>query len=116
MVGIFIGVTPIWGLQTIVAIILSHVLNLNKVLTIVACSLTIPPLIPAIAYVSFLIGGVFIKHNGVILDYSQGITLGNISGGFWQYCLGSILLAFVTAILFGLMTYCLLTIYGKKTV
>ena len=47
MLGIFMGIVPIWGYQMLATLFLAHVLKLNKVIAIVAANISIPPMIPS---------------------------------------------------------------------
>jgi uncharacterized protein (DUF2062 family) len=113
MVGTFLGIIPIWGWQIAAAIAISMIFKLNKMMTIVASNISIPPMIPVIIFGSYEIGGIFITKNSIDLKYNSGITLEYISRNFLQYLVGSIVLAVAAAILFGLVTYILLSIFRK---
>ena len=53
MFGVFMGIVPIWGYQMIVAGVLAHLMGLNKVITIVASNISIPPMIPFLLFGSY---------------------------------------------------------------
>jgi len=57
MLGVFMGIFPIWGYQMITAIVLAHVFKLNKFIVIVAANISIVPMIPVILYLSYITGG-----------------------------------------------------------
>ncbi len=113
MVGVFLGIIPIWGWQIAAAIVISMVFKLNRMMTIVASNISIPPMIPVVVYGSYLMGGLFVKEDAIKLDYDSGITLEYISRNFLQYLVGSIVLAFAAALIFGLITYVLLVVFRK---
>ena len=50
MLGVFMGIVPIWGYQMLATLFLAHVLKLNKVIAIVAANISIPPMIPFLLY------------------------------------------------------------------
>lgn len=54
--GIFFALAPIWGLQTLSALLVAHVLRLNKVVMVTICNLSCPPTIPFILYLNLVIG------------------------------------------------------------
>jgi glycosyltransferase involved in cell wall biosynthesis len=113
-VGVFLGIIPIWGWQIATAIVVSIFFKLNRMMTIVSSNISIPPMIPVIVYGSYLTGGLVVHKNAVKVDYSPGITLNDISTNFFQYLVGSIILAFVASLFFGLLTYVLLVIFRKS--
>lgn len=113
MVGVFLGIIPIWGWQIAAAVVISMVFKLNRMMTIVSSNISIPPMIPLVVYGSYLMGGIFIKEDAVKFDYDPGITLEYISRNFLQYLVGSIVLAFAAALILGLITYVLLVIFRK---
>lgn len=113
MVGVFIGIIPIWGWQIATAILVSMVFKLNKMMTIVSSNISIPPMIPVVIYGSYLMGGLFVKEDAIKLDYDSGITLEYISRNFLQYLVGSFALAFSAALLLGIFTYIMLIVFRK---
>ena len=56
MLGVFMGIVPIWGYQLVTAIALAYLFRLNKLLVIVAANISLPPMIPLILYLSYLTG------------------------------------------------------------
>jgi glycosyltransferase involved in cell wall biosynthesis len=112
--GIFMGIIPIWGFQLMAAIFLAIVLKLNKPLVIVAANISVPPMIPIIIFASYKAGGFWMGKNAVQFDYSKSTSLLSIKNNLQQYILGSISLAIVAAIFFGLLTFILLKLFNKK--
>lgn len=112
--GIFMGIIPLWGFQLVLAIFLSILLRLNKALVIIAANISLPPLIPPIIYLSYKIGGLWTDRHEVNLSLDEHITLETIHLNFLQYLYGSITLAVVAGLLFGAITYILLTVFGHK--
>lgn len=108
MAGVFIGLSPLWGLQTITSVFASYIFKLNKVLTIGASFISLPPLIPVIIYGGYQFGGVFFPNRAIYPDYSENISYGVIIDGFWQYLVGSIILATLVSLLAGALAYLLL--------
>lgn len=115
MVGVFIGIIPIWGWQIAAAIVVSVLFRLNKMMTVVASNISIPPMIPVIIYGSYLIGGLFMPAEAVSLEYNSGISLEYVSQNFLQYLIGSFALAIAASLVFGLITWVLLVIFRKRT-
>ena len=102
-VGVFMGIVPIWGFQMAVALLLAAVFRLNKALTIIASNISIPPMIPIIVFLSFLLGRLWMGSNAVYMMFSRNITMRAIKLNIEQYVYGSITLAVVA----GLAAYCI---------
>jgi len=112
--GIFMGIVPVWGWQTIIALSLAFVFRLNKIITLMAANISIPPMIPIILYVSYITGGLLLG-NGTQVNY-QGITFEFVMKNLYQYVIGACVFAAVFGIFCGLLTYVLLVIFRKKPV
>ena len=112
--GIFMGIIPIWGFQLIVAIFLSVVLKLNKVLVILFANISIPPVIPFVIYASYKVGAYWMPGSAHDISFSKSLSLSAIRYNFSQYLLGSVTLAIVSGLAAGLLTFGLLKIFKKK--
>jgi glycosyltransferase involved in cell wall biosynthesis len=104
MLGVFMGIAPIWGYQLITAIALAYLLRLNKVLVIVAANISIPPLIPVILYFSFVTGSI-VMGKGAHLDLITPVTLPFLRNNLFQYIIGSLSLALILSLLSGLIMF-----------
>ncbi|KFF07371.1 DUF2062 domain-containing protein [Flavobacterium reichenbachii] len=110
--GIFIGISPFWGFQTILLLFFATLFRLNKVIAFMSSNVSFPPFIPFIIYGSLKMGSYFVQTDApLVLDNS--ITLDNIQKNATQYIVGSLILAAVSALLFGLLTYLLLTLFKR---
>jgi uncharacterized protein (DUF2062 family) len=112
--GIFMGIIPIWGFQLASAIFLAILFKLNKPLVIVAANISIPPMIPLIIFLSFKTGAFWMGENAMQVDFSKSITLDSIQNNLVQYIYGSITLAIIAGIAFGLITFIFLKLIDKK--
>jgi glycosyltransferase involved in cell wall biosynthesis len=112
--GIFMGIVPIWGFQLAAAIFLAILFKLNKPLVIIAANISIPPMIPPIIFLSYKTGAFWMGANAMQIDFSNDITIQSIKKNLQQYILGSITLAVVAALVFGLGTFIFLKLIGKK--
>ena len=111
--GIFIGLSPFWGFQTILLFTLAAVFRLNKVIAFLTSNVSFPPFIPLIIYSSLKIGSYFVSNDApLILDSSM--TLDDIQKNAAQYIVGSLILASVSALSVGLLSYLLLTTFSSK--
>lgn len=112
--GLFFGISPLWGYQMIAAVAAAHLLKLNKVIVLVASNISIPPMIPFILYGSFA-AGAFILGEPISFIPSQ-LNLNSISDSLVQYLTGSIAFATVAGIAGMFVSYILLTVFRKVKV
>ncbi|MBZ4043639.1 DUF2062 domain-containing protein [Flavobacterium hibisci] len=111
--GIFIGLSPFWGFQTILLFALAALFRLNKVIAFLTSNISFPPFIPFIIYGSLKIGSIFVPSDtSLFLDSSM--TFDDIQKNAAQYIVGSLILASVSALSAGLISYFLLTAFTKK--
>lgn len=115
-VGVFTGVLPIWGYQLVLAIALAIFFKLNKIITIVAANISLPPMIPIIIYGSFSTGKLILGNSAGNLIFSSHIDFEFIKNNIYQYVVGSVALSIILAILFGSLTYLILLIFRKRKV
>lgn len=111
--GIFIGIAPFWGFQTVLVFFLAIVLKWNKMLAFAFSNISFPPLIPFIIYASIQVGSFFVKGNENFSFY-HNLTFESIKNHTFQYLVGSFILATILAITFGLCSYFLLSLKGKS--
>jgi glycosyltransferase involved in cell wall biosynthesis len=111
--GVFIGISPFWGFQTILLFTFAALFKLNKVIAYLSSNVSFPPFIPFVIYGSLKMGSYFVSNDApLILDSS--VTLDDIQKNATQYIVGSLILASVSALFFGLFSYLLLTAFTKK--
>lgn len=111
--GIFIGISPFWGFQTVLLFTFAALFRLNKVIAYLASNVSFPPFIPFVIYGSLKMGSYFVSNDApLILDSS--VTLDDIQKNATQYIVGSLILASVLALAFGLISYLLLTAFSSK--
>jgi len=96
--GIFIGIIPVWGFQTLIAISLAVVFKLNKALVIVFSQVSFPPLLPLVLWLSYRVGSYYVAN-------PAETSLNNINQHLGQYIYGSLTLAVVGAVLAWLVTF-----------
>ena len=111
--GVFIGLTPLWGLHTILVLSLAVLFKLNKVISFAFTNVSFPPFIPFTVYASIMIGTQVL---GEPTDYSFADFEQNFEfvKSLKTYVVGSFILAFVASIIVGLVSYFLLSLYNKK--
>ncbi|QSW91267.1 DUF2062 domain-containing protein [Flavobacterium endoglycinae] len=111
--GIFIGISPFWGFQTILLFTFAALFRLNKVIAFLSSNVSFPPFIPLVIYGSLKTGSLFISSDApLILDSSA--TLDDIQKNAAQYIVGSLILATVLALSAGLVSYALLSAFSSK--
>lgn len=69
VVGMMVGTTPLIGLHLIICIIAAMTLRLNKFIVYLAANISIPPMIPFLAFLSIQ-GAYFVAHGDfMVMDY-----------------------------------------------
>jgi glycosyltransferase involved in cell wall biosynthesis len=112
--GIFIGIAPFWGLQTVIVLALAVLLKLNKLISFTFSNISIPPMIPFIIYGSLRMGN-------WILNGKNNIEYDNISSDFnillslEEYIIGSFVLAFLSSIVFGVIGFVIFKLIGRSS-
>jgi|TARA_B110000285_G_scaffold205074_1_gene242550 glycosyltransferase involved in cell wall biosynthesis len=111
--GVFIGLTPLWGFHTILVLSLAVLFKLNKVISFAFTNVSFPLFIPFTVYASIMIGTQVL---GEPTDYSFADFEQNFEfvKSLKTFVVGSFILAFVASIIVGLVSYFLLSLYNKK--
>ena len=112
--GVFVGLTPLWGFHTILVLSLAVLFKLNKVISFAFTNVSFPPFIPFIVYTSILIGSYVLGEptDFSFIDFEQNFEFVK---SLKTYVIGSFILAFVASIIVGLVSYFFLSLYNKKT-
>lgn len=110
--GVFIGIIPIWGFQTITVIFLAITFRLNKLLAFAGSNISIPPMIPIIVFTSLQIGGLVLNNDVSQEEASTGFDFGN---HLLEYIVGSFILATLSAIVIWFVSYFLLLKVERKS-
>lgn len=110
--GTFIGISPFWGLHSVLAIMFAAIFKLNKVISFAFSNVSFPIFIPFILYGSlkfggFVLGRTSLEFNQIDENFKVGVYL-------MQYIVGSFALAIVMALLFGLIGYFFLQVFSNK--
>lgn len=114
MLGIFMGIIPIWGYQLVSAIALAYLFRLNKLIVIVTANISIPPMIPVLLYMSYVTGGFVMGRGFASLSFSQGLTLEYFTTNIEQYLIGSFIFAVAASVFTGLITFVILKIFTRR--
>ncbi|NHF60555.1 DUF2062 domain-containing protein [Flavobacteriaceae bacterium TP-CH-4] len=109
--GVFIGVSPFWGFQTLLVLFLAVFLKLNKAIAFAFSNVSIPPFIPFIVYGSVQLGMLL---TGEQLSFSMDNPKLDfeVLKHLKTYVIGSFALAAIAAALFGFIGY--VTLMAKR--
>ncbi len=116
MLGVFMGVAPVWGYQMLIALGLAHLLKLNKVIVLVSSNISIPPMIPIILFASFKTGSLFVQTKAINIQYNSNLSFDFIKDHLIQYAIGSLVFGVILALSFGILVYLSLVVFRKKRV
>lgn len=111
--GVFIGIAPFWGFQTLLVISLAILFKWNKILAFTFSNISIPPMIPFIIFASLQIGSYVIKGSMSFIEI-QNLNFDSLKSHTLQYVVGSFILAAITALVFGFCSYLLLSLKSKS--
>ncbi|MCP4121065.1 MAG: DUF2062 domain-containing protein [Bacteroidetes bacterium] len=112
--GMFMGIFPIWGYQLAVCIPLAFAFRLNKVLVVLAAHISIPPMIPLILYISFVMGGWILGVDTPLKAFDFSMDFETIRSNMRQYVTGAIALATLAGSLAGIISYIILAVFRKN--
>jgi uncharacterized protein (DUF2062 family) len=107
------GIFPVWGFQLIIAIAVSFLFKLNKVLVVIAANISIPPMIPIILFLSHVTGAMWMGSKAQSISFSKGITLVMFQDNLLQYATGAVTLAIAAGVIFASVTFILLKIFKR---
>lgn len=112
--GVFIGISPLWGLQTLIAVGAAVMFKLNRALAFAGSNVSIPPMIPFVILGSIGVGEALLGGDeislAIDLDHIDFNHL-NLLPKLKVYVVGSIALATVCGVLAGLITYGILRFF-----
>jgi glycosyltransferase involved in cell wall biosynthesis len=106
--GVFIGIAPFWGFQSVLVLFLAAILRLNKAISFLFSNISMPIFLPFIIMGSLKMGGFFVKEK--IEKVTDESLTAIIATHFQQYIIGSFALALAAAITFGCFGYLLIII------
>lgn len=110
--GVFMGIFPVWGFQMLIAVALAIPLKLNKAIVLIAANISIPPLIPLIIYLSFVIGAA-ILGGSAFPEFSSDLSFEDVKADLVQYYLGAVIFATFAGLLSWLTSRILLARWRK---
>jgi len=113
--GLFIGLSPLWGFHTVIVIFLAIVLKLNKVIAFAFSNISLPPFIPFVFLASLTIGY-------WVLGQDNEVTLASVTNNFEvitslkAYFIGSITLSVGAAVILGSLSYLGFYLFDTKKI
>lgn len=113
--GVFIGLSPLWGFHTVVVLFLAILFNLNKVIAFAFSNVSIPPFIPLILFISLKLGSWLLGEN-FVLTISEIEPSMELVKYLKSYIVGSFVLSVSASIFCGLMGYVFLTFFERKKI
>lgn len=102
------GIFPVWGFQLLIAIAVSFLFRLNKMLVIIAANISIPPMLPVIIYLSHLCGAFWMGKHGQSISFTDELSLESVMNNIVQYIIGAVTLSVAAGVTGGLITYIVL--------
>lgn len=116
MLGLFIGIAPLWGFQTVLVLAIASVFKLNKAISFLFSNISIPPIIPFIIYISYQLGAIIMgKEMDATLNIEEIKSSRDVFTGLGQYLIGSFALAIVVALISGVIAYVYFSIRKAKS-
>ena len=100
-VSSFLAVLPLFSCHMLVILYVCIRLNLNKVMALAIQNLYMPPFTPFLCIEL----GYFMRHGAFLREASMQTIVHEIHLRFWEWLLGSLVIAPIAAILSGLITY-----------
>lgn len=113
--GLFIGLSPFWGLHTLLVLGLAFLFKLNKPIAFAFSNISLPPFIPFVLYLSVQTG---VWITGEENFFSPDDIIDNLVAlkVLKTYLIGSFALATIISVLSGLIGYLALTQMAKRKI
>lgn len=113
--GTFIGLSPLWGLHSILAVFLAVALKLNSTISFAFSNLSLPPFIPLVVFSGLKLGGWIL---GSEFHFSKDMVIENLEiiKHLKAYIIGSFTLAIAAAILLGFIGFIVFSLLERKKV
>jgi len=111
--GLFFGILPVWGLQTVIALTLAHRWRLNMAITLMACNISLPPMVPFLLYAGTAMGHWLFTGELLTIALSD-MTMARARDFVWEWLVGSMVLAVLASVLGAVVTYIVARIVRRK--
>lgn len=103
--GVFFGISPLWGFQMWFVLFFAFIFRLNKALSVLASNISIPPMIPFIVFLSYETGIIWMGSKGTHMTFQDNLNVEGMKEHFLQYVLGSFTFAAIVAFVAWWLTY-----------
>lgn len=113
--GVFLGLSPLWGFHTVIVIILAILFKLNKVIAFTSSNISLPPFIPFVLLLSLQTGNLILGHDSFFTMDSLRENF-DLKQHIEAYLVGSLVLSTSCALIFGLLGYLIFSITDRKKV
>ncbi len=113
--GVFIGLSPLWGFHTVIVIFLALLFKLNKVIAFAFSNISLPPFIPFVLYTSSKVGQL-VTGQDYTYDLDTITEHFEVMKHLETYIIGSLLLATTCSLILGLTAYVFLSIFDRKKI
>lgn len=113
--GVFVGLSPIWGFHTVAVIFLALLFKLNKVIAFAFSNVSLPPFIPFILYFSLKLGSWLLGEN-FVLSLAEMDPSTEMIKYLKFYIIGSLMLSLIGAIGSGILSYLFLNLMQRKKI
>lgn len=113
--GVFVGLSPLWGFHTVSVIFLALLFKLNKVIAFAFSNVSLPPFIPFIIFASLKLGGWILGEN-FVLSFEEIDPNLELMKYLKSYIVGSLALSVFGAIAFGFASYVFLILTKRKKI
>ncbi|MEQ9582383.1 MAG: DUF2062 domain-containing protein [Arenibacter sp.] len=113
--GVLIGLSPLWGFQTLIVIFLAVLFKLNKTIAFAFSNVSFPPFIPFVLYISLKIGH-WVLGNEFNFTFEEAGANFEVIKHLKSYIIGSITLSLIGAFAAGICGYIILNIFDRKNI
>lgn len=115
-VGVFISVSPFFGIHTILAVALSILFRLNKISIIAGSWINMPWTMPFVYYIEYKIGAFLLNKdsNFNIKPFTMNHYIKEGSGAFLSIFTGSVIIGLLFGIIFYFLLKYIIEIHRRK--
>jgi len=116
-VGVFIAVLPVYGLHTLLLIILALIIRpANKIAMLIGTNISLPPTVPFITWSAYEIGRFFLDKSLAPLCWSdfRNLTFQKVTAIYPVLFFGSVILGCVCALIAYVPVYFIIKAYKEK--
>ncbi|MCK0188590.1 DUF2062 domain-containing protein [Arenibacter sp. F20364] len=113
--GVLIGLSPLWGFQTLIVIFLAVLFKLNKTIAFAFSNVSFPPFIPFVLFMSLKIGH-WVLGTEFNFTFAEAGANFEVIKHLKSYIIGSITLSFVASFIAGICGYIILNIFDRKNI